>query len=157
MRETGLAILAEHVWSWEMPLVARFLYSLLKRGVTIKTGARVRALIVKDGTDSRRPSRTSLANVMNSVRLRGVVLAAGGFTHHPHMRAELLPQPTAQYSVVPSDNEGDGVDLGLQAGGHIGQTHANNAYWAPSSGAQPARRHDSRPFLISHWIVASRA
>lgn len=113
-------------------LVARFLYSLLKRGVTIKTGARFRGLIVKDGAVYG--VHTDLAGESHEFHSRrGVVLAAGGFTHHPQLRSKILPTPTAQYSVVPSENEGDGIEAGLQAGGQIGQTHANSAFWAPTS------------------------
>lgn len=130
-------------------LVARFLHSLLERGATIKTAARARALIVEDG--AVRGVLASIAGKPKEFRARrGVVLAAGGFTHHPRLRAQLLPAPITEFSPVPSDNEGDGVDIGLQAGGAIGRTHANNAFWAPVS-VRP--RRDGTMAVFPHFAL----
>lgn len=130
-------------------LVARFFSSLLKRDVAIKTGARARQLIIEDGAVCG-----VLADIDGTPKefraRRGVVLAAGGFAHHPQLRKQLLPMPTAQFSPVPAENEGDGVDLGLNAGGHLGQTHANNAFWAPIS---VRRRRDGTMAIFPHFAL----
>ena len=130
-------------------LVARFLYSLLKRNVAIKTGARARQLIIEDGA-----VRGVLADIDGTPKefraRRGAVLSAGGFSHHPQLRKQLLPTPTAQFSPIPSENEGDGVGLGLYAGGHLGRTHANNAFWAPIS---VRHRNDGTMAVFPHFAL----
>lgn len=113
-------------------LVARLLYSLRQRNVTIETGSKVQNLIVEHGAVRGVVLAASDGERIVGAR-RGVVLATGGFTHHPELRQKLLAKPVATYSVVPEENAGGGVALGLQAGGQLGSGHANSAFWAPAS------------------------
>ena len=61
---------------------------------------------------------------------RGVVLATGGFSRHPELRRQLLPEPTPAYSALVATVTGDGIELGRAAGGRLGEGHADAAFWA---------------------------
>jgi succinate dehydrogenase/fumarate reductase flavoprotein subunit len=67
---------------------------------------------------------------------RGVVLACGGFSGDPVLTGEHFPHVAAgkrHHTLVPSTNIGDGLRLGLSAGGMLGRVPAQPAAWAPVS------------------------
>jgi len=90
-------------------------------GVAMRKG---RAAGVKIEANGRRETLAARA---------GVVLAGGGFSHDAELRARLLPAAIAKFSPVCAADSGDGIRLGLAAGGKIGETNSHNAYWAPVS------------------------
>lgn len=126
-------------------LVARLLASLLDLGVTIIRDAQVDALEMEEGH--------VVGVTMNgrTVRARkGVVLATGGFSHDPGLRQAMFPKPLAEYSAVPQGNAGDGIRLGLAAGGQLGETGADPAFWAPAS---VRRRQDGTMAVFPHFVM----
>jgi succinate dehydrogenase/fumarate reductase flavoprotein subunit len=80
----------------------------------------------------------------------GVVLATGGFSRHPELRRQLLPQPLCEHSPLVESVTGDGVTMGRQAGGHLGTDHANNSFWAPVS---IRRRGDGTTAVFPHFVL----
>jgi succinate dehydrogenase/fumarate reductase flavoprotein subunit len=130
-------------------LVGRLLYSLRRRGVPVWTGCRLLQLNGgRDRVDGVLIERNG--KTMSVPARRGVVLACGGFSHHHQLRAELLPQPLAEYSTVPADNSGEGVELGMAAGGRLGSGHAENSFWAPVSVRQ---RRDGSTAVFPHFVL----
>jgi len=116
-------------------LAARLLLSVTRGGVRIERSFAVDALVREGGRV------TGIASGARIVRARrGVVLAAGGFSHDPGLRARYLPEKAGTLSAVCPANTGDGVRLGLDAGARVGVGATNNAPWAPHS---PLTREDS--------------
>lgn len=64
---------------------------------------------------------------------RGVVLASGGFGANAELRAKYIPTPDAHVSAVPDENIGDGIRIGIEAGGVLGEVNPENGVWAPMS------------------------
>lgn len=130
-------------------LAGRLLASLLQRRVPVLTGASATALTVADG----RVIGAALQSPdgITAVRSRlGVVLATGGFSRHPELRRRLLPEPLCAHSPLAESVTGDGILLGLQAGGHLGEGHANNSFWAPVS---TRARADGTTAVFPHFVL----
>ena len=129
-------------------LVARLLLSLRQRGVEIRLGSGASGLVVEDGT--------AVGVTVSGLTLRarrGIVVATGGFSHDPALRARLLPAKAGMVSAAAPDNTGDGIRIGLDAGGVLGQGAAGNAFWAPVS---CFRRQDGAEAVFPH-ILTDRA
>jgi succinate dehydrogenase/fumarate reductase flavoprotein subunit len=127
-------------------LVARLLKSVVTLGVTLRTCAKVAALAVDDG----RIVGLTLADGSRLRARRGVVLAAGGFSSDAELRARYLPAETGPSSAACPTNSGDGLRLGLAAGGRIIGENTHNAYWAPVS---RFRRADGTPAVYPHTVT----
>ncbi|MDC7817850.1 FAD-dependent oxidoreductase [Pseudomonas sp. BLCC-B112] len=72
---------------------------------------------------------------------RGVVLAAGGFTHDPIRRQALFPRapgPDEHLALPPLSCSGDGIRLGEAAGAVLATDLASPVAWAPVSRVQHA-------------------
>lgn len=63
----------------------------------------------------------------------GVVVATGGFPWNTEMRNRLYPKPTGPWSMSPTANRGEGLQLAQNAGAVLGTGHAGPALWAPVS------------------------
>ena len=127
-------------------LAGRLLHALLGRAVGIRTGAAVAGLIERDG----RVDGVTLADGERLLARRGVVLATGGFSRHPALRRRLLPEPVAEHSPLVESVTGDGVELGLHAGGRLGEGHAATSFWAPMS-IRP--RPDGSTAVFPHFVL----
>ncbi len=127
-------------------LAGRLLLSLIRRGVAIRTGARVLGLIERDG----RVDGVTLAGGERLLARRGVVLATGGFSRHPELRRALLPEPLAEHTPLVESVTGDGIDFGRSAGGRLGEGHAATSYWAPMS---TRRRRDGSTAVFPHFVL----
>ncbi|MDA1097960.1 MAG: FAD-dependent oxidoreductase [Proteobacteria bacterium] len=113
-------------------LAGRLLKSLLALGVPIRRNTVTNRLIAEDrrivGIEIATPSGPSVIEAR-----RGVVLAAGGFSHSPDLRARYLPGEAGMYSAAAEGNSGDGLKLALAAGAGVPSDNASNAFWAPVS------------------------
>ena len=130
-------------------LAGRLLHSLLRRGVPILTSTAATELILAEDRVSGAILRSAEATITVRSR-RGVVLATGGFSRHPSLRRQLLPEPLTPYSPLVESVTGDGISLGQQAGGHLGAGHANNSFWAPVS---VRARADGSTAVFPHFVL----
>lgn len=82
-------------------------------------------------TDASTPSATpdaAPATQQTSIRAnKAVIFGSGGFTHNPKMRVDYLRGPVFGGCAVPT-NEGDFVNIGIDAGASLG--NMANAFWA---------------------------
>lgn len=127
-------------------LAARLLRSVLDAGVTLLTSVAGVALI----EDAGRIAGVSLGGAKRIRARRAVVLATGGFSHDPALRARFLPAQTGSASAACPTNTGDGLRLGLAAGGRMPDDHVNNAFWVPSSRLV---RRDGRAAVYPHTVT----
>lgn len=114
-------------------LVASLVVSAEERGVTILAGFGVDDL-------RRRADRWLLTSVSGTVTARAVVLASGGFEWNPRLQEAFLPNPVTPIS-APS-NTGDGLEMGLAAGGSVSTMRA---VWGVPVLQDPEHSYDGRP------------
>jgi len=69
---------------------------------------------------------------------RAVVLATGGFPGSGDMMRAHIPFPDLHHSMAPAANVGDGIRLGLAAGGRLDDINRDNGFWTPVSILQQA-------------------
>jgi succinate dehydrogenase/fumarate reductase flavoprotein subunit len=130
-------------------LAGRLFHSLLQHGVPVLTQAAAIELALADGHVTG--ATLGLQEGSTQVRSRlGVVLATGGFSRHPELRRQLLPEPLCEHSPLVESVTGDGVTLGQKAGGHLGTGHANNSFWAPVS---VRARSDGSTAVFPHFVL----
>lgn len=130
-------------------LAAQLLKSLLDRGVSILTGCATLEIIVGHG----RATGLRIADVQGErvvTARRGVMLATGGFSHGTQKRCEWLPEAASAESPFAPGSTGDGLDLGVAAGGAVATDNANNAYWSPAS---VYVRRDGRKVVYPHTVT----
>ncbi len=129
-------------------LVARLLHSLRQLQVELRCASGAAGLVIEDGT----AIGVTVAGRTLHAR-RGIVIATGGFSHDPALRARLLPAKAGMTSAASPDNTGDGIRIGLTAGGQLGEGEAGNAFWTPVS---CFRRPDGSDGVFPH-ILTDRA
>jgi 3-oxosteroid 1-dehydrogenase len=114
-------------------LIASLIVSAQDRGVDIVAGC---------GVDDLRPGPGGwvLTTAHGPVTARAVVLATGGFEWNPRLQEAFLPNPVTPIS-APS-NTGDGLELGLAAGGTVGTMCA---VWGVPVLQDPEHIYDGRP------------
>jgi succinate dehydrogenase/fumarate reductase flavoprotein subunit len=126
-------------------LAARLLHSLLRLNVELALNTEVAGVIYASG----KVAGVTIMRVRNAEAGRkdiraskGVVLATGGFSQDPQMRARHLPAGAGILSAACSSITGDGLRLGMAAGGRMCEENAENAFWTPVS--RFTRRDGSR-------------
>jgi succinate dehydrogenase/fumarate reductase flavoprotein subunit len=129
-------------------LAGRLFHALLRRGVPVLTATTAKRLTLEENRVTGAVLEGARETTVRS-RL-GVVLATGGFSRHPELRRELLPQPLCEHSPLVESVTGDGVTLGREAGGHLGADHANNSFWAPVS---VRCRADGSTAVFPHFVL----
>jgi succinate dehydrogenase/fumarate reductase flavoprotein subunit len=130
-------------------LAGHLLHALLRQAVAIRTRTRVLGLIQRNG----RIEGVTMATEGGVRRLHarfGVVSATGGFGRHPALRRRLLPEPTSEHSPIVPTVTGDGADLGLAAGGRLGDGHATASFWTPVS---IRARRDGSTAVFPHFVL----
>jgi succinate dehydrogenase/fumarate reductase flavoprotein subunit len=130
-------------------LAGRLFYSLLQRRVPILTSATAQSLIDDEGRIGGAVLQTAHGSVTVRSR-RGVVLATGGLSRNPALRQRYFPASLSADSPVAEGATGDGLDLGLQAGGQLGSDHANNGFWSPVS---VRTRRDGSRAVFPHFVL----
>jgi succinate dehydrogenase/fumarate reductase flavoprotein subunit len=88
--------------------------------------------------------------VRRVVAASGVVLAAGGYSHHKTRRAEMLHRPIPDLSPIAPGITGEMQDLALALGARFGEGNEDNAFWAPVS-VRP--RADGSTAVFPHFVM----
>ncbi|MFP5433043.1 MAG: FAD-dependent oxidoreductase [Alphaproteobacteria bacterium] len=129
-------------------LVARLLRSALDAGIALRKYAAVDRLLVADGrvTGVRVGGEDIAANV-------GVLLAAGGFSASEQLRKAYIPYAEDHVSILPYENTGDGMNMGLEAGASLDGDNLVNAVWAVVS---TMTRPDGYVARYAHLIDMSK-
>ena len=130
-------------------LVGRLLKSALDLKVSLRLNARVLNVVMREGRAAGVEIESNGRRETPGARA-GVVLAGGGFSHDPELRAKLLPAAVSPHSPVCAQDSGDGIRAGLAAGGRIAQSNSHNAYWAPVS---HFRRADGSEGVFPHTVA----
>jgi 3-oxosteroid 1-dehydrogenase len=112
-------------------LIGRLYLSLAERGVPVWMSTRACRLVVEDG----RVTGLEVDRAGNTIAIRakkGVVLAAGGFSHNKKMREQYQRQPISDaWTVSCPENTGDTIQMGLEVGAALDLM--DEAWWASSS------------------------
>jgi glycine/D-amino acid oxidase-like deaminating enzyme len=127
-------------------LAARLLKSVLEAGGELLTSVTDIDLL----REGDRVVGVTIAGAKHIRARRAVVLATGGFSHDPELRARYLPQKTGPSSAASTSNTGDGLRLGLALGARMPEDHVNNAFWVPSSRFV---REDGTPAVYPHTVT----
>ena len=133
-------------------LAARLLRSAHDAGVTLWPEASVRALT----RDAGRVVGVQVEHngTVQDVRAqRGVVLATGGFSANEQLRRAYMPHPDTHVSIMAGCNTGDGMNIGLDAGGALDGENIANGVWAVAS---TLRRPDGTVAIYAHLIDMSK-
>jgi hypothetical protein len=130
-------------------LAGQLLKSMLDLGVQIRTGCRTLEITVRDGRATGLRIADADGERLVTAR-RGVMLATGGFSHSAEKRQQWLPQAASPQSPFAPGSTGDGLDLGVTAGGVVATDNANNAYWSPAS---VYVRRDGRTVVYPHTVT----
>ncbi len=130
-------------------LAGRLLKSLLALNVPIAVNTTTKRLVKEDNRIAGVEIETSSGSKVLRAR-RGVVLAAGGFSHNPDLRKRLLPPEADMHSAASEGDSGDGLNLALDAGGYISEDNVSNAFWAPIS---RFTRADGSPGIYPHTVT----
>ncbi len=129
-------------------LIGRMLRSARDLGVTILTNTEtisfqseadgVTGVTLRQGSVDRKISANG-----------GIILASGGFTRHPGMRAEKLPDPVPEFSPSAPGHTGALHELAFAAGAYHGETSEQPCFWAPVS---HRRRPDGSMAVFPHFV-----
>jgi 3-oxosteroid 1-dehydrogenase len=132
-------------------LVARLYKELLDRRVPVWCEAATERLLLDGGVRGAAVRREA-----RSIRVgahHGIVLAGGGFPASAALRAKYFRQPVARHTAAAEGCVGDTLRLGQEAGGALGPSGEDNAFWFPGS---VATRPDGSTAVYPH-IVLDRA
>ena len=130
-------------------LAARLFRSLQILDVPVKLNTTVRSLVTLDGRVDGVELESGTGTVIIRAR-RGVVLATGGFSHNLEMRQRFLPAEASEFSATAKGATGDGLKLGMEAGGYVPGTDGNDAYWSPVS---KFTRSDGSTGIYPHTVT----
>ncbi len=140
-------------------LIGQLFKSALDLRVKLQLGVRAARVVMEDGRaagvmietgEAREAGMEAEAPLMQIRARAGVVLATGGFSNDPALRASLLPENVSAASPVCPTNTGDGLRIGVDAGGIIGTHNSQNAFWAPISQFE---RADGSEGVFPHTVA----
>ena len=126
-------------------LAGRLLLSLLRRGVDLRFETAATRLIFAEGR-----VQGVIAGGKTLLARRGVVLASGGFSHDPALRAALLPAPARRFSAAFAGDSGDGIRLAREIGAAFARRGADAAFWTPVS---TFTRDDGSVAIFPHTVT----
>jgi succinate dehydrogenase/fumarate reductase flavoprotein subunit len=130
-------------------LAGRLLKSALDAGVELWDSVTVKALVM----DGDRVVGLAIERRGKQFTLRarqGLVLATGGFPANTAMMGKNVPYPDQHQSMAPDSNVGDGIAIGIAAGGHLDDINLDNAFWTPVS---VMTRPDGSILKCPHLII----
>lgn len=113
--------------------VARLYHSLRQKEVPVLFNSALQELVA----EGRRVvgAHVNINGQRELIRARkGVVLATGGYAHHPEFRRTFMPQPTPVESMAVPSNQGDGIAAATRIGAiTAAENHGSGAFWTPVS------------------------
>lgn len=130
-------------------LAGRLLRSARLAGVNLRIRTAAGSLILSDGSVIGLVAKGPSGEQRIGAR-RGVVLASGGFPANATMRGQHLPHAEVHRSMAPATDTGDGIALGLDAGGNLRDDNIGAAFWAPVS---VLKKPDGSEVQFPHLIL----
>ncbi|MBB5423126.1 succinate dehydrogenase/fumarate reductase flavoprotein subunit [Paraburkholderia sp. JPY158] len=113
-------------------LIARLYKTILDKKIPLWLRAHATRVIVEDGVvvgaEVIRDGRS-----MRVCARQGVVIATGGYSGNLEMRREHSRQPTVEVGLGLPTNVGDGIRLGVSAGGRLDHNARDTGYYVPVS------------------------
>lgn len=113
-------------------LIARLYKTILDRQIQVWLQSSATTLIVEDGAvigaEVLRDGRTQRIRAR-----RGVVIATGGYPGSQEMRREHSRKPTVDLTLGLPGNIGEGIRLGLSAGGRLDHSSEDTGFYVPMS------------------------
>jgi succinate dehydrogenase/fumarate reductase flavoprotein subunit len=113
-------------------LIARLYKTMLDREIEVWLKSSATRLIINDGTvigaEVVRDGHTTRVRAR-----RGVVIATGGYTGSQEMRREHSRKPTVELGLGLPDNVGEGIRLGVAAGGRLDHNSEDTGFYVPMS------------------------
>ena len=129
-------------------LAARLLRSAHDAGVTLWRDAVVTGITPGiDGKTQVRIQRDGKTETLTADK--GVVLASGGFSANEQLRRAYMPFPDQHISIMAGCNTGDGMNMGLEAGGTLDGNNFANGVWSVVSTLQ---KDDGTTGVYAHLI-----
>lgn len=129
-------------------LAARLLRSALDAGVTLWNNTPVKDLVTgAEGVTGIRVERAGKTETL--LARKGVVLATGGFSANEQLRRAYMPYPDQHISIMAGCNTGDGMNMGLEAGGIVDGENAANGVWSVVS---TMKKPDGTDAIYAHLI-----
>jgi len=113
-------------------LIARLYKTILDRQIEIWLNSPATRLIIDDGA----VIGAEVARDGRTIRIRarrGVVIATGGYPGSQEMRQEHSRKPTVELTLGLAGNVGEGIRLGLSAGGQLDHNSEDTGYYVPMS------------------------
>lgn len=133
-------------------LAARLLRSAHDAGVTLWRDTPVTGLIGgPDGITGLRVEHDGKPETLTA--RKGVVLASGGFSANAQLRRAYMPYPDQHISIMAGCNTGDGMNMGLEAGGTVDGTNVANGVWSVVS---TMTKPDGSTAIYAHLIDMSK-
>ena len=130
-------------------LAARLLRSALDVGVILWRETPARELLLEEGRVVGLAVRREGVDLSLKAR-RAVVLASGGFGANAEMRKRFMPLAEHHVSLQPEGNVGDGINLGVKAGGELVASNPSNGIYTPVS---VSRRKDGSLAKFPHIMI----
>jgi succinate dehydrogenase/fumarate reductase flavoprotein subunit len=109
-------------------LAARLLRSAIDAGVELWENTPMTGLIREGGRITAVELQREGQKVRVDVR-RGAVIASGGFSQNPEMRAKHIPYADQHISLMPPGNTGDGLLAATAIGAAMDSGNSQNAAW----------------------------
>ena len=112
-------------------LSGRLRYAMQQADIPLWLNTAFQELVVENGNVSGITAEKDGQRIRIRAR-KGVILAAGGFSHNLEMRKKYLPQPASiEWTVACPGNTGDAIQAGIQLG--AATDLMDDAWWGTSS------------------------
>ncbi|MGX7003031.1 FAD-binding protein [Caballeronia sp. KNU42] len=113
-------------------LIARLYKTILDRQIEVRLRSSATKLIIDNGT----VIGTEVVQDGRTLRIRarrGVVIATGGYPGSQEMRQEHSRKPTVDLTLGLPGNVGEGIHLGVSAGGRLDHNSEDTGFYVPMS------------------------
>ncbi len=133
-------------------LAGALMKSAMDAGVELRHSVAVSHLMM-DGRRATGVKITSNGKTEELTARVGVVLASGGFSASEQLRKAYIPYAEQHVSILPYENTGDGMNMGLEAGASLDGDNLSNAVWSVVS---TLKREDGYLMRYAHLMDMSK-